>query len=84
MNMKRLTTTVRERIIARAAHDVALEYGILEAANAERVAATCSVHTSVATVRRYYPTQDDLIRAAARVDNADEHVVREARELGLA
>lgn len=68
MSRLRLNPEHRRKIIVSAAVDLAKRTGFDNIASPERVSNHCRISTSVATIRRYFPSTIDLMRAAADAD----------------
>ena len=64
MSRKRLSTGERKELILAAATKLVKEHGV-HSLKHEEVAARCTIETSVATVRRYFGSWDDLANAVA-------------------
>lgn len=78
--MPKLTEEQRRAVIMTAAMRIVDDSG-LWAVSHGTVAKRCTVPTSAATVRRLYPTKDDMWRACIEADEGGE-VSRQAKEMG--
>ena len=78
----RFSANARREQIRQAGLTIAIKDG-LAAVTPERVASESTVPMSAATVRRYFPTHDDLRRSVAEHSDASSLIRQESKVLGL-
>lgn len=78
----RLQPEQRRALIVTAASRIAHEGGLLSVTHGD-VAKRCSLATSVATVKRYFPERRSLWIAVIKACPDDERIASQGREIGL-